>query len=67
MIVRVQRNFVVAGVGVEEGEEIAAGCGIDHLVDSWQRERVLGAGLVEVSIIDAHSPFVLLFHHHWIG
>ena len=68
MIVRVQWNLMVAEVGFEEGEEVAAGRGVDHLVDSWQGERVIGAGLVEVGVIDTHSPFlVLLDHEDWIG
>ena len=58
----------MAGVGVEEGEEIAAGRRIDHLVDPGQRKGILGASLVEVSVIDAHPPLLVLpLHHYWVG
>jgi hypothetical protein len=49
---------VVAGVAVEEAEQVAAHCGVDYLINSWQPEGVLGAVFVEVSVVDAHPPLV---------
>ena len=42
---------MIAGVGVEEGEEVATGRGVDHLVDLRQGERILGAGLYSLVLI----------------
>jgi hypothetical protein len=30
----VQQDLVVARVGVQEGQQVAAGCGLNHLVDA---------------------------------
>jgi hypothetical protein len=57
---------VVAGEAVKEGHDFASGCAINYFVDPWQREIVLGTGLVEASEVDAHAPLVafLLYHDH---
>jgi hypothetical protein len=51
-------DLVVAGVAVEEAEQVAARCGIGDLVDPRQPEGVHGVVLVEVGVVDAHSPLV---------
>jgi hypothetical protein len=52
------RDLVVPGVVVEEAEQVAARRGVDDLINPWQPEGVLGAVLVEISVVDAHPPLV---------
>jgi hypothetical protein len=54
------RDLVVPGVAVEEAEQVAARRGVDDLVNLRQPEGVLGAELVEVGVVDAHLPLVLV-------
>jgi hypothetical protein len=42
---------VVARVAIEEGEQDAASRRVDDLVDAWEREGVLRAVFIEISII----------------
>jgi hypothetical protein len=59
---------VVAGETVEKGHDFATGCAIDNFVDPWQREVVLGAGLVEAGEVDAHAPLAaFLLYHDYVG
>jgi hypothetical protein len=51
-------DLVVPGVAVEEAEQVAACPGVDNLIDPWQPERVLGAVIVEVGVVDAYPPLV---------
>jgi hypothetical protein len=52
---------VVAREAIEEGHDFASGCAIDYFVDPWQREIVLGAGLIEAGEVDAQAPLSLFF------
>jgi hypothetical protein len=53
---------MVARVAIKEGEEDAASCGIDDLVDVWEREGILRTMPIEISIIHTHPSFtVILF------
>jgi hypothetical protein len=45
-------------VAVEETEQVATRRGVDDLIYPRQPERVLGAVLVEVGVVDAHPPLV---------
>jgi hypothetical protein len=47
-----------AGVAVEVAEQVAACRGIDDLINPRQPEGVLGAVLVEVSVVNTHPPLV---------
>jgi hypothetical protein len=59
---------VVAGEAVEKLHDFAFGCTIDYLVDSWQREIILEAGLIEAVEIDAHPALVaFLLPHDYVG
>jgi hypothetical protein len=49
---------VVPGVAVEEAEQVTARRGVNDLVNPRLPEGVLGAGLVEVGVVDAHPPLV---------
>jgi hypothetical protein len=57
---------VIAREAVEKGHDFAFGCAIDNFVDPWQREIVLGTGLIEAGEVDAHAPLAafLLYHDH---
>jgi len=52
---------VIAGVAIEKEEELAPSGGVDDLVDAREDERGLRAVFVEISVINAHSPFFILF------
>ena len=56
----VHHDLVVLGVHVQKAEGLIAGSGVDHLVNPWKGEWVLGTGLVEASVVDANSPFPIL-------
>jgi hypothetical protein len=62
-------DLVVAEVAVEEVEKVAARRGVDDLINPRQPEGVLGAVLVEVSVVDAHPPLirVLLADEYRVG
>ena len=54
-------NMVIAGVIVKEGEQFAASSGVYNLVYLRQTEGVLRIVFVKISVINAHSPFFILF------
>ena len=47
---------MVRGEVVQKTQELAPICRIDDEVDPWQREQILGVGLVQVCEVDAESP-----------
>ena len=52
---------MIAGVTVKEGEQFVAGGGVYYLVYSRQTEGVFRAMFVKISVINARSPFFILF------
>ena len=65
---RVQLDLVVAGVSVQEGQELTSGGRLDDLVDLREGERILGTGLIEAGLVDTHAPgLVLLQDEDWVG
>ena len=52
---------MIARVTVEEGEEFIAGGGVYNLIYLRQTEGVFRALFVEINVINAHSPFFILF------
>jgi hypothetical protein len=38
---------MIAGECIQEAKEVAAGGGVDDLINPWERIRILGTGLVE--------------------
>jgi hypothetical protein len=61
-------DLVITREAVEEGNDFVAGCSIDDLVDSRQREVIFGACLVKAGEVNAHVPFsVLLLYNHNVG
>ena len=63
------QDLMVPGEGVQKTQALAPCRGIDDEVDPQQRERVLGAGLVQVCEVDAETPLEGqgLWHHHGVG
>ena len=58
-------DLVVSREGVQEGEHSLSDGGVYNLVYPRQRETVFWARIVEVGVIDAHSPFAFLFGDHY--
>ena len=54
-------DLVITGVIVKEGEQFTAGGGVYNLIYLRQIEGVLRAVFVKISLINAHSPFFILF------
>ena len=53
---------------VEEGEEFTAGGGVYNLDYPRQTEGVFRVVFVEIGVINAQSPFFILFSYkNWIG
>jgi len=65
-----RRNYdlVVSRVGVQEAWHQESVRSIDQLVDARERVCVFGACPVQISVIGAHSPFIVgLFDHDDVG
>ena len=54
-------NLVVSLVAVKEGEQDTPGSGVDDLVDARKPEWVFWVMLIEICVVDAHSPLVVVF------
>ena len=52
---------MIIGVTIEEGEQFAADGGVYDLIYLRQTEGVFRAVFVEIGVINAHSPFFILF------
>jgi hypothetical protein len=60
LIFLLESYLMIARVAVEEGEQDATSRGVDDLIDAWEREGVLGAVFIEISIIHTHPPFIVI-------
>jgi hypothetical protein len=60
MIFFLESDLVITRVAVEEGEQDAASRRVDDLVDVWEREGILRAVFVEISVIHTHPPFIII-------
>jgi hypothetical protein len=58
LVIFLDDNLVVPGVAVEEAEQVTVRRGVDDLTNPWQPERILGAVLVEIGVVDAHPTLV---------
>ncbi|PON47563.1 hypothetical protein PanWU01x14_243220 [Parasponia andersonii] len=68
LVFRVQGDLVVSGVGIQKAHSVKFCRRIYHLVDSWQEETILPAGLVQVGEVYANTIVaVFLFHHYRVG
>ena len=52
---------MIARVTIEDGEQFTAGGGVYTLVYPRQTEGVFRAVFVEISVINTHPPFFILF------
>jgi hypothetical protein len=51
-------DLVIAEIAIEEEEQVPAYCGVNDLINLRQPEGVLGAVLVDVGVVDTHTPLV---------
>jgi hypothetical protein len=49
---------MVTCVAIEEKEQDAASRRVNDLVNAWEREGILRAVFVEISVIHTHPPFL---------
>jgi hypothetical protein len=64
LIFLLESYLMVARVAVKEGEQDTASRRVDDLVNAWEREGVLRAVFIEISIIHTHPPsIVILFQY----
>ena len=61
LVVLFEGYLVIARVTVEEGEQFVAGGGVYNLLYLRQTEGVFRVVFVEISVINSHSPFFILF------
>jgi hypothetical protein len=63
MIFFLESDLVVTRVAIEEGEQDVASRRVDKLIDAWEREGILRAVFVEISIIHTHPPSIIILFH----
>jgi hypothetical protein len=51
---------MVARVAIKEREQDTARRGVNDLVNVWDREGVLRAVSIKISVIHIHPPFVII-------
>ena len=54
-------GVTIAAVTIEEGEQFVADGGVYNLIYTRQTEGVFRVVFVKISVINAHSPFFILF------
>jgi hypothetical protein len=64
LIFLLESYLMIARVAVEEGEQDAASRGVDDLIDAWEREGVVWAVFIEISIIHTHPPFIVILFEY---
>ena len=61
MVVEIHADLVITRESIHEAEEFMASCGVYYEVNPGEREAIFRACSVNVSEIDAESPFVVFF------
>jgi hypothetical protein len=51
---------MVTRVAIKERKQDAASCRVNDLVDAWEREGILRAVFVEISLIHTQPPFIII-------
>src|SRR3954471_12437100 len=60
-------NLVIACGGIQKRQKLAAGRRVNYLIYTGQSKRILGARLIQASVIDTHaSSLVFLQYKDWI-
>jgi hypothetical protein len=61
-------DLMIAGEGIQEAKEVAAGGGVNDLIYPWEWIRILGTGFVETCEVHIEVPTaVSLQDNHRIG
>ena len=67
-------DLIISWESVHEGEEPIGSNIIDQGINMWQWEIILGAGSVQIPIVDAHAYFPIFLRHEnnvggpiWVG
>jgi hypothetical protein len=55
---------MITHVAVEEEELDTTSCRVDNLVNAWEREGVLRAVFIKISIIHTHPPFIVILFQY---
>src|SRR3954467_1386773 len=67
LIFHSQFDPVIASCGIQKRQKFAADRRINHLINTGQSKRIFRARLIQASVIDTHTPsLVLLQHEDWI-
>ena len=61
LVVLFEGYLVIARVTVKEGGQFTTGGGVYNLIYSSQTKGVFRAVFVDISVINAHSPFFIIF------
>jgi hypothetical protein len=64
LVFLLESYLIIARVAVEEGEQDATSRRVNDLVDAWEREGVLWAVFIEISIIHTHPPFIIVLFQY---
>src|ERR1041385_8501928 len=67
LIVYIKLNLVIACCGIQKAQELTASRRVNHLIDTGKCKRILGAGIIQASVIYTHAPSsILLWNQNWI-
>src|SRR3954471_3743195 len=67
LIFHSQHDLVIASCGIQKRQQLVAGRRVNHLINTGQSKWIFWARLVQASVIDTHTPsLVLLQHEDWI-
>jgi hypothetical protein len=60
LVLFLEGDLMVGRVAVKEREQDVASRRVDNFVDAWERERIFRAMSIEIGIIHAHPPFMII-------
>jgi hypothetical protein len=60
----VHPDLIITREGIHEAQEVVARSGVHQEINSWEREAVLRASLIEVGKVYAHPPLTRRFLDH---
>ena len=56
-------DLIIAWESIHEGEEPIGSSIIDQSIDMWQWKVILGAGSVQIPVVDAYAYFPIFLKH----